>query len=434
MLQHAGHMSTVSLVITVCLGMLLLLLPRRYALVPLLVSGCYMTLGQALIISDYHFFMIRILIAFGFARLLIRRELAAVKFNIIDKIFSAWLLVSSLLFLLLSGETALLNERLGSLYNGFGIYCLARALIQDFNDIVHITKMLALITIPLIVPFLVEYLTGLNPFFVLGGVPEYTQIREGKLRCQGPFAHPILAGTFAATSVPLFVGLYSYSRPYRLIALAAIFAATFIVIASSSSGPMLAYIGIIVGLFCWRYRGQMRSIRWGIGLSLLALHMIMKAPVWFLISRISDLTGGSGWYRSALIDAFIGHFSEWWLFGTSYTVHWMPTGIAINPRMTDIVNHYVAQGVNGGLAALFLFIWLLVECFRSIGRAQRWKSRYSENEQYMIWALGVGIVGHMLSFFSVSYFDQINIFWYLTIVMAAGLVRNTARGARGQAA
>ncbi len=71
----------------------------------------------------------------------------------------------------------------------------------------------------------------------------------------------------------------------------------------------------------------MRAIRWGIVVILLALHAVMKAPVWFLISRLSELTGGSGWYRSALIDAFIRHFDEWWLIGTGYTAHWMPTGL-----------------------------------------------------------------------------------------------------------
>jgi hypothetical protein len=72
-----------------------------------------------------------------------------------------------------------------------GVYFPVRAVVRSFDDIILNVKMLGITLIPLAVPFLVEYTTGRNPFFVLGGVPEFTQIREGKFRCQGAFMHPI---------------------------------------------------------------------------------------------------------------------------------------------------------------------------------------------------------------------------------------------------
>lgn len=381
-----------------------------------------MTLGQALIIVGLHFYLIRILIFFGLIRIFIRREILSIKLTSIDKILIVWLMVSSFLYVLLSGTNVAIIERLGGVYNTLGIYFIVRALVRDLDDIVLTVKMLGIIIIPLAVLFAVEYTTGKNPFSMFGGVPEFTGIREGRLRCQGPFRHPILAGTFGATAMPLFVGLWFHSKHNRLLAKSAFAASTFIVIASSSSGPLLAYLTIIVGLICWSFKSHMRAIRWGIVVLLLALHAYMKAPVWFLISRLGDLVGGGGWYRSALIDAAIRHFDEWWLIGAGYTAHWMPTGLSIDPNAADITNQFIAQGVNGGLLSMILFIWLIVKCFKAIGSAVHIETRFSSPERFMIWSLGCTVLGHVASFFSVSYFDQIIIFWYMIIAMIAALV------------
>lgn len=422
MLEGGGFITTSSLVVTVCLGLLLLTLPRRYALFPMFIGCCYLTLGQSLVIGGAHFHLIRILIAFGLARLLVKREIFNVTFNAIDKVFIAWVLIRTFAYVLGSGETETFLERLGALYNAVGVYFLIRAVVRSFDDIIFNVKMLGITIIPLAVPFLIEYITGKNLFSVLGGVPEFTQIREGRYRCQGAFAHPILAGTFGATLVPIFVGLWGYSPRDRFLAFCALLVATLIVIVSSSSGPLLAYLVTLVGLTCWMFKARIRTIRWGIAILFLGLSVVMKAPVWFVISRIAELTGGSGWYRSALIDAFVSRFDEWWLIGTTHTVHWMPTGLSVNQDMTDIVNHFIAQGVSGGLLCLILFIWLIVMCFKVTGKAIRDETRFSSAERFMIWALGCTILGHVVSFFSVSYFDQLNVFWYLIVGMIAALV------------
>ena len=421
--QDVSSITASSLVITLCLGILLLMLPRRYALVPMFIGGSYLTLGQVLVMSGAHFHLIRILIAFGLVRLLIKREIFDIKLNAIDKIFISWFIVRTFLYVLVRGDTDSFLERLGALYNAFGVYFLVRAVVRSFDDIILNVRMLGITLIPLAFPFLVEYTTGKNPFFVLGG-PEFAQIREGKLRCQGPFAHPILAGTFGATTMPLFVGLWRYSAQDRFLAVCALLVATLIVFVSSSSGPLIAYLVSLIGLVCWMFKTRIRTIRWGIAILLLVLHAVMKAPVWFLISRLGEVVGGGGWHRSALIDAFISHFDEWWLIGTTYTAHWMPTALESNPEMADIVNHYVAQGVSGGLLCVILFIWLIVMCFKATGKAIRDEARFSSSERFMIWALGCTMLSHVASFFSVSYFDQLNVFWYFLIGMIAALVQN----------
>jgi hypothetical protein len=424
MQEEISTVTAGSLVLALCLGFLLMGLPRRYALAPLLIGGCYMTLGQALIVGGLHLHLIRILILFGLVRLVLRREILSVKLNVIDKLLIAWAVVHSFLYVLFDGTNVNLSERLGDAYNALGIYFLIRALVRDLDDVVRTVKMLGIIIIPLAIFFSVEYLTGRNPFFVFGGVPEFAMMRDGKLRCQGPFRHPILAGTFGATAVPLFVGLWVYSRRDRLLVVGAIVAATVIVITSSSSGPLLAYLASLAALMCWTVKAYMRAMRWGAVFMLLAVHAYMKDPVWFLMARLSDLIGGGGWYRSALIDASIRHFNEWWFIGTGYTAHWMPTGLAIDPTKADMVNQFVSQGVKGGLLGLSLFIWLIVKCFKTTGEAVRAETLDSFPAQFMIWSLGCTLLSHVVSFFSVSYFDQIIIFWYLIIGMIVALVHD----------
>jgi hypothetical protein len=388
-----------------------------------------MTLGQALIVGGLHFYLLRIIILFGLIRIIIRREIFSIKLTSIDKILIAWLGISSFLYVLFSGNYVYLTERLGGVYNTLGIYFIVRALVRDFDDTVLAVKMLGIIIIPLAVFFVVEFITGNNPFYyIFGGVPEYSEIRNGHTRCQGPFMHAILAGTFGTTAMPLFVGLWVYDNRSRLLATGAFLAATIIVVSSAASGPVLAYLASIVGLICWKFRSKMRVIRWGIAIFLLALHVFMRAPVWFLISRLGDIAGGGGWYRSALIDAAIRNFDEWWLIGTGRTAHWMPTGIESDPNMADIVNQFIAEGVKGGLLSMILFIWLIVLCFKTTGAAARNETQLSFPERFMIWSMGCTVLGHVTSFFSVSYFDQITIFWYLIIGMIAALYIKEGEG------
>ena len=53
---------------------LLLMLPRRWASLPFLVGACYMTVGQVIMLGPFTFTVIRLLIALGLVRMIIRGE------------------------------------------------------------------------------------------------------------------------------------------------------------------------------------------------------------------------------------------------------------------------------------------------------------------------------------------------------------------------
>jgi len=160
----------------------------------------------------------------------------------------------------------------------------------------------------------------------------------------------------------------------------------------------------------------MKTVRWVILIGLVSLHMIMKAPVWFLIGRLAEFTGGTGWHRSELIDTAIRHFNEWWLVGTTYTAHWM-SYTSFDPNMADITNQFILEGVNGGIWRMGAFIIIIVLCYSGLGKSNLILKDQPIDLRIFSWSLGAALFTHIMSFLSVSYFDQIIVFWYLLLAM-----------------
>lgn len=421
--EALSNINQIGLLFTLSMGVLILALPRRFAAFPLIATACYITLGQVISIASLNFTMLRIIIFIGFARIIVRKELFAIRLHRIDTVLIAYVAVSVAAYLLLrNGSHEAIVSQLGFSYNTLGLYFVFRALIHDMSDIQRIFKMIALIMVPLAAAMLLEKATGRNLFAVFGGVPEFTMVRDGKLRSQGAFAHPILAGTFGATSMPFLLALWVREEKSRMIALLGIASALIITITPSSSGPAVAFIFVLIGTFMWSIRDHMRAVRWGVLLSLIGLHIVMKAPVWALIGKMSEIIGGTGWHRVSLIDAAIEHFGEWWLMGTDYTRHWMPTGVTWSEKHTDITNQFIHVGIQGGIFSLILFVAIIVLCYQGIGKMLDATRRSDIKYEFMIWCLGVSLSAHIASFTSVRYFDQVIVFWYLLIAMiTAGL-------------
>jgi hypothetical protein len=127
---------------------------------------------------------------------------------------------------------------------------------------------------------------------------------------------------------------------------------------------------------------------------------------------MSDLLGGTGWYRSNLIQQAIYHFNEWWLIGSSYTANWASgEPLPGDPNNVDITNEYIAEGLQGGLLRLGLFLAIIVICFKRVGRAVRAEQTDSGTAK-LWWAFGVSLAAHCAAFISISYFDQIQVFWF----------------------
>lgn len=395
---------------TILMVALVWALPRRWVALPFLMGVGYMPIAQEIEIGALHFPITRILITVGFLRTMAKGERIAGGINTLDRFmiwWAVWAVVSS--FFHVSGEQL---SRMGMVFTALGTYFLFRIFVQDQEDLYNVFKIVCIIFVPLAASMLVEKMTGKNSFAIFGDAPAVALSRHGKFRAQGPFAHAILAGTSGAACLPMALLLWRHNRKFALIG---VVAAVSIVFASGASGPVVTALMILLGMGLWIYRSHLNIIRWAAVAFIVFLSLVMKDPVYYLIARI-DITGGStGYHRAVLIDAAIKHLSEWYLIGTDYTRHWMPTGVYWNPNHTDITNHYLAMGVWGGMPLLLLFIGILWAAFKAVGNALEVTWEQPVEEQFLIWTLGATLFGHAASFLSVSYYDQSVVFLYLLL-------------------
>lgn len=394
----------------------LFLIPRRFAPLPILVCASYIISGPLIDVGPFSFNALRILISTAIVRVFIRGERIEGRMNSLDKlliVWTFWALVSSLFH---KNPSEAIVNRLGLVYDACGIYFILRIFCQSLEDIKNLCLFAAIVLFPVAIEMIIEKLTFHNFFIELGGSIAKPAIREGHIRAQGPFAHAILAGTVGATSLPLMVGIWPQAKK---AAFTGIIACLTMVITSASSGPILSAMVACGALFAWRYhhRIRMHLVGWLAVIGYIALDFVMKAPAYYLIARVDLISGSTGWHRARLIESSIEHLSEWWLIGTDYTRHWMPTGVTWSKDHADITNHYIRLGVFGGLPLMLLFIAILIKGFSFVGQAINQTSNLSKDSCFMIWALGASLFTHVVTFTSVSYFDQSSLFIYLTLAL-----------------
>jgi hypothetical protein len=182
---------------------------------------------------------------------------------------------------------------------------------------------------------------------------------------------------------------------------------------SASSTPLMGFLAALIFWYAWPYRNQMHILRWGIVLILIALHMVMKAPVWMLIARVDVIAGNSGYHRAMLVDQCIRHFSDWWLVGTNAAGTW-------GWDLWDTSNQFVQEAENAGLLTFILFISVIAASFRRIAKARHLVEDDPQKERYM-WCLTVTLLTNCICFFGITYFDHTRMMWFafLAIVSAA---------------
>jgi len=392
---------------------LILCLPRKYAVVPLLLA-IFAIPGGVLVLAGLHFTVSRMLIIAGLVRWATARRRApstgwfAGGFNSIDRVFALWALLAFTTFSLLWMDAQALIKSLGTLLDALGGYFVLRFLIQDKKDVQRAVKVFAVIAVVLALGMINEQLTRQNIFGLLGGFQTAPAERLGAIRSQGTFAVYITAGAFGATLLPLFIGLWSDAKS-RIAASLGMIGATVMTITSHSSTPLLAYVAGIVGLCFWPLRKQMRAFRWGLVLTLVGVHLAMKAPVWALIARI-DLTGASsGYHRYMLVDNCIRHFGDWWLLGFKDYQNW-------GWDMWDMSNQYVTYALTGGLVTLVLFIGIISRSFGRLGTALR-LAEGDPKRKWFLWCLCAALLSHAVAYFGVCYFDQMQYAWYALLAI-----------------
>ena len=392
----------------VCVG--LFIVPRDRAAIPILMGAALVTREQELEIASAHFTVIRILVVLGMIRITLKNERIAGGINNIDIFIVLWAAV--LFFTSAFHSSAAWMYRAGIIWSELGCYFLLRCFLQGREDVFKVFKSTFLILLPVALFMLIEKATGKNLFGVLYGGDSSALLRNGNFRARGAFSHPILAGTVGAACFPW---AYVLSKSFRLIGSVGMLTGLAIVFASKSSGPIMMLMFTLFAMMLWPYKKYLAMIRWAGLLFVLVLDAAMKDPIYYLMARI-DLSGGSqGYFRARLIQSSIERLNEWWLAGTDYTRHWMSTGIHANSTATDITNHFLAMGVMGGFPLMLLWVMVLVSAFSSVGESLKKHENAPPEQQFLIWTLGAVLFGHITNYFSISYFDNSVIFFYLLL-------------------
>ncbi len=315
---------------------------------------------------------------------------------------------------------------LGFVFNVALVYLLTRVWCNDLSALSGVLRVVAWLLVPIAIAMLAEHVVEKNVFGMFGGgVAESVYVRDGKVRAQGPFAHPILAGTVGAVCFPLMIGIW---RRHRISAAVGLGACVAMVLASTSSGPVMSLFMGVAALVMWFYRSWLRVVQWAVIGAYISAELLMTRPAYYLISKI-DLTGSStGWHRSRLIEVAFEHLSRWWAFGTDYTGDWMAQTVDAAGRSADITNYYLWIGTIGGLPAMLLLIAMMWRAFVWVGKSVAGMPGTMQEHRFMIWCLGAGLFSHAVTSLSVSYTDQSMMFFWLNIGVISSMYSVVALG------
>ena len=212
-------------------------------------------MSQRLVIAGADFTLLRILLLAYLLRFLFRGEARGFVWHRLDTAVLLWTVTGTVIMTIHFGNTAALINRLGWSYDILLTYFATRLLIKEWSDITSIARFVTFLSIPIAGVFFFEWMTRNNLFSVFGGVPPITGMREGSLRCRGPFAHPIIAGTFWAAMLPLIWVQFRESKTARRFAYVGTAASLAIIMMTESH----AYThGVAIVAKC----GSVLSVRW----------------------------------------------------------------------------------------------------------------------------------------------------------------------------
>lgn len=395
---------------------LLLLGPMRS--IPLVLIGLAVSIpsAQRLVLAGADFAFLRIGIMVALLRLVASGRALGFRVGWIDGLVAAGTLAKIALMPVMTGQIGILVQQLGSAFDTLGMYLVARASIRSLDDVRLLASRALILCLPVAAMFAIEKATGRNMLSVFGGVPLMTDVREGKLRCQGAFAHAILAGCFFVALLPLWLALWRGSGRGRLLACTGLALATVVVFASASSTPVAALVFVLAAFAAYPAWMHLRGVWMAALIGATVLHFVMNHGIWHLLARV-DLVGGStGFHRFHLIDQAIRRFDEWWLMGTLSTRHW-------GWGLQDVTNQYILEGVRGGIWAMLALVLSIVLALRACGF---WLRRLppGSREHLLVYAIGACVFAQAAIFLAVSYFGQSTMVWSLTMALAAFLAES----------
>lgn len=272
---------------------------------------------------------------------------------------------------------------------------------------------------------------GPLPFFENGQAvaqaKDFNVIRLGLLRAAGPFSHPILAGLFMASFLPLFINSSLRGWPRK----AGIVAGVMAVFSVSSAGFVsFAITGLLLGFE--RFKNNVSGIGWRTFIFtvfsfLLLLQVASQNGVVSIIVRYT-LDPATGWFRQLI-----------WEYGSrSVAKHpWFGIGLTDYERLSwminSIDNHWLLLAIRHGYITP---VALLLGCLIAMISLGQVVPHLSKVERKLGIAISVSLFGMVMLAFTTSYFGG-TLTWFMMligIVMALGDRRILKSQSRAQKA
>ena len=281
---------------------ILVFAPKRTTAAIAVLSVCiFMPMAQRVVVGGLDFPMSRLIAIMVALRVLIKGEHRSFAMGKLDRLVLYWVLSGSVVGVLRVGMSGVVPS-LGHSFDVLASYLIVRILVRTPGEVLSVWKQVAWIVIVLSPLLFYEMQTRHNLFgvFTYEGV-DIAPVRNGKVRARGPISHPILAGTFGAVVIPVFIGIFRGQKKSRGLMAVACVAGTIVAVASGSSGPLITWGVGLFGWMLWVLRERIRAILWAMVAIAVVLHLVREKPVWHLISATIELHGRHRW-PSLLLD------------------------------------------------------------------------------------------------------------------------------------
>ena len=124
--QNITIIHPLALVVLIIVGISMLVIRRRWSVIPMLLIACFIPSVQKIAVFGLDFNLLRIMVLFGIARLILHREYVGFAWKPLDTAMVLWTTSSILIYTLQHGTFSALVNRLGFGFDSFGMYFLFR--------------------------------------------------------------------------------------------------------------------------------------------------------------------------------------------------------------------------------------------------------------------------------------------------------------------
>ena len=252
----------------------------------------------------------------------------------------------------------------------------------------------------------------------VGGELRY-EYRSGLLRAYGPFSHPIHAGVYLTSFVPLFFVMFRKSsrKTFGIIIGALSF------FALSSAGVLGLLLNLVLLGFD-RVQREIKDIGWGMALSLLAALLLIvqifsKSGVVSVIYRYLTFNPATGYFRTLIWEyAGADALRHPW-FGIGYEAYLRPSWFGTT---TTIDAHYLAMAVKYGLLPALLFFAVGVSLVVMLARRAIASPLSSQRSAFVGMAICISII--IILLFTVTLWGSMFAWFCFLLGMFFSLARN----------